>query len=76
MFKYEVSFALLFRSGSHSRVFPFTVDEKGCFVYTGNRKQAQKRYPKVSLSGGNIGFVRPGAALDDVTKVNPFLRLN
>jgi hypothetical protein len=50
VFKYEVSFALLFRSGSHSRVFPFTVDEKGCFVYTGNRKQAKKRYPKVIIS--------------------------
>jgi len=51
VFKYEFSSALLFRSGSHSRVFPFTVDENGCFVYTGNRKQAQKHYPKVILSG-------------------------
>ena len=51
MFKYEFSSALLFRSGSHSRVFPFTVDENGCFVYTGNRKKAQKHYPKVILSG-------------------------
>jgi hypothetical protein len=58
VFKYEFSLALLFRSGSHSRVFPFTVDEKGCFVYTGNRKQAQKQYPKVILSGKEYSIHR------------------
>jgi len=29
-----------------------------------------------SLRGENLGFVRPGAASDDVTKVNPFLGFN